>query len=130
MTDDNTTPPVGSLGEEAAKLLEALKSWADKAGVAADAGAGAASESVSGAGILADINEHIATGGQSCRYCPVCQLISLARATSPEVRHHLGASASSLLQATSALLTTWTPDDRRSEAGVEHINLTEEWEDD
>ena len=69
--------PVGSVGEEAAKLLGALSEWAkdqgdDYAGTAADA-AGTFAHAVQ------DVSAHIATGGEDCRYCPVCQVIHVVR---------------------------------------------------
>ncbi len=118
-------PPVGSIGEEAAKLLEALQEWAresghEYAGAAAGAAEGAAST-------FQQVNEHLATGGADCRYCPLCQVIALVRSTSPEVRHHLGAAASSLLQAASGVLATSVPDrPSRPQGGFEHIDLSDE----
>ena len=77
--------PVGSLGEEAARLLAALQ---DRTGH----------------------GEHAAADGD-CRYCPLCRAIGVVRATPPEVREHLTAAATSLAQAVSALLATAVPDD-------------------
>lgn len=125
MTGNDETPLVGSLGEEAVKLLDALKSWAAESGIAGDAETGRGQ----GARILAEINEHIATGDQDCRYCPLCRLIAMARATSPEVRHHLGVAASSLVQAAAGLLETPPQRARTTEPAVEHIDL-DGWEDD
>ena len=97
---------VGSVGEEAAKLLGALSEWARDQGTDyAGSAAGAAS---SFAHTARDVNEHIATGGEDCRYCPVCQVIHVVRSTSPEVREHLSVAASSLMQAAAGLLATHT----------------------
>jgi hypothetical protein len=141
----NDQPPedqIGGLGEEAAKLLQALQDWAKESGAEyAQATAGAASGA---AFTLKDINEHIATGGEDCRYCPVCQVISLVRGTSPEVREHLGAAATSLVHALAGVMATRVPDPpttKRSETAVERIPVqesghpddadwNEEWEDD
>lgn len=135
---------VGSVAEEAAKLLGALQDWAKEgAGDTADA-AGAAAAGAAGA--LHDLNEHIATGGEDCRYCPVCQVISAVRETSPEVKAHLATAATSLLHAAAGVLATKVPDDtsaRRQGAGgpasrdsgsVERIDLSDDsdeevWED-
>jgi hypothetical protein len=111
--------PVGSLGEEAAKLLGALSEWArdqgqDYAGSATGA-AGAFNQAVH------DVNEHIATGSADCRYCPVCQVIHVVRQTSPEVRTHLTIAASSLMNAAAGLLATHT--DNQPRPGVEKIDL-------
>ena len=121
--------PVGSVGEEAAKLLGALSSWArdqggDYAGSAAEA-AGAF------AGAVQDVSEHIATGGEDCRYCPVCQVIHAVRNTSPEVRTHLSVAASSLMHAAAGLLAT-DPGDRSKSSPVEKIDLDADtdWDED
>jgi len=121
---------VGGVGEEAAKLFAALQDWArdsgsEYAGATASAAAGAASA-------FQQVNEHLATGGQDCRYCPVCQVISAVRSTSPEVRAHLRTAASSLLEAAAGMLATAVPDDARSsrEAGVEKIDLSDDVDDD
>jgi len=121
MTERND-PPVGGLGEEAARLLAALQDWAKET-------AGGHTQSVSGS-LLIGINEHIATGGADCRYCPLCQVIGAVRATSPEVKHQLGVAASSLLQAAAGLLAT-PPHSRRGGSGpVERIDLDgDDWED-
>ena len=134
MSDDEGEQSVGSLGEEAAKLLEALQGWAKESGsdyadATAAAAAGAASK-------LSQVNEHIATGGQDCRYCPLCQLISAVRGTSPEVRQHLSSAAGSLMQAAAGMLATTVPDQSgRRDGPVERIDLIDdgiddEWEED
>ena len=112
--------PVGSVSEEAAKLLGALSNWArdqgdDYAGSAADAAG-------SFTGAVKDVSEHIATGGEECRYCPVCQVIQVVRNTSPEVRTHLSVAASSLMHAAAGLLAT-DPKDRSKSSPVEKIDL-------
>jgi hypothetical protein len=131
MTDEQgpggPTEDVGSVGEEAAKLFAALSGWAkdqgtDYAGTAAGA-ASAMSEAAH------NINEHIATGGEDCKYCPLCQVISLVRTTSPEVKAHLAIAASSLMQAAAGVLATQVPSDAKS-SPVEKINLDEgSWDD-
>lgn len=132
MTDQSdpgrSQEPVGSVSEEAAKLFAAL------ADVAKDKGAGfgdAAATAASGvSGALHDVGEHVATGGEDCKYCPVCQLISLVRSTNPEVKGHLAVAASSLVQAAAGLLATQVPPEKPAD-GVEKIDLTEgdeDWE--
>jgi hypothetical protein len=123
-------PEVGSVTEEAAKLLHALQDWAkdsgsEYAGATASAAEGAASA-------MQRVDEHLATGGADCTYCPVCRVISAVRGTSPEVKKHLSEAASSLMQAASGLLATHVPDPsaRRPEAPVERIDLDDEEEDD
>jgi hypothetical protein len=50
------------------------------------------------------------------------------RSTSPEVREHLSAAASSLAQAAGAMLATAVPEQRSS--SVEHIEVTDDWPED
>ena len=122
---------VGSVAEEAAKLLHALQDWAKEsgseyAGAAASAAEGAASA-------VHRIDEHIATGSAECTYCPVCRVISAVRETSPEVRQHLTTAATSLLHAAAGLLATNVPDPskQRRDGPVEKIDLSDDdWEDD
>ena len=122
---------VGSVAEEAAKLLHALQDWAKEsgseyAGAAASAAEGAASA-------VHRIDEHIATGSAECSYCPVCRVISAVRATSPEVRQHLTTAGTSLLHAAAGLLATTVPEPskQRRDGPVEKIDLSDdEWEDD
>jgi hypothetical protein len=121
--DGSGDEPVGSVGEEAAKLLHALQDWAKESG---GDYAGAAAGAVSGAtSSLHDINEHIATGGEDCRYCPVCQVIHAVRHTSPEVKAHLASAASSLMHAAAGVLATQVPRSDRP-SGVEKIDLDDE----
>ena len=118
---ENGEDEVGSVAEEAAKLFSALQDWAKESG-GAHAGAAASAASGLAAG-LRDVNEHIATGAEECRYCPVCRGIDLVRQTSPEVKAHLAVAASSLLQAAAGLLETQVPGDAQRTAGVEKIDL-------
>ncbi|MBO9520756.1 MAG: hypothetical protein J7518_04385 [Nocardioidaceae bacterium] len=117
--------PIGSVGEEAAKLFLALSGWAK------DHGAGTAGSAAGMAGqvtdALRDVNAHIATGGEDCKYCPVCQVISAVRATSPEVKAHLTVAASSLMHAAAGMLATQVPDQEKT-SPVQKIDL-EDWED-
>ena len=127
-----TPPPVGSVGDEAVKLLQALQEWAKESGQEYAGSAGAAAAGAGG--LLQTVNEHIATGGQDCTYCPVCRMISAVRATSPEVKQHLTTAASSLLQAAAGVMATRAADgaSARSEEPVERIDLSDdgEWGDD
>jgi hypothetical protein len=113
---------VGSVGEEAAKLFAALSGWARDQGtdhIGSAAGAAAAmSESIH------SLNEHIATGSEDCRYCPLCQVIHAVRETSPEVKAHLTVAASSLMQAVAGVLATQVPTDRAS--SVQKIDLDDD----
>jgi hypothetical protein len=97
---------IGTVAEEAAKLLGALSSWAR------------------------DVDEHVATGAAECTYCPVCRTVHVLRQTSPEVRAHLTTAATSLVKAAAGLLATAVPDDRREPGGVQHIDLDEDTDED
>jgi hypothetical protein len=115
--------PVGTVAEEAAKLLGAMGDWAREHGTP-----GWTDGLAGGWGALAhDVDEHIANG-EDCRYCPLCRGIQVVRAASPEVRDHLASAISSLAQAATAYLSTSPADDRA--AGVEHIDLSDEWPED
>ena len=115
--------PIGSVGEEAAKLFTALSGWAKDQGVgSADSAAGAVGAM---SDMFANVNEHIATGGADCKYCPLCQLISAVRATSPEVKTHLAVAASSLMHAAAGVLATQVPQDSKA-SPVEKIDLDNE----
>ena len=124
MTAEERGEPVGSLGEEAAKLFAAL------AGAAREQGDGLA-EGVAGLGdrvgaAVHDVDEHLATGGEDCRYCPVCRAVDLVRRTDPEVAQHLADAARSLSRAVAAMLTTDNVEATRSRSrrdGVERIDL-------
>ncbi|HET6153178.1 MAG TPA: hypothetical protein VFE15_09480 [Marmoricola sp.] len=115
--------PIGSVGEEAAKLFAALSGWAKDQGTDYAGTAASAASAMSGA--LHDVNEHIATGGADCKYCPVCQVISVVRTTSPEVKAQLAIAASSLMQAAAGVLATQVPTDAKG-APVEKINLDDD----
>ena len=121
MSEESEREPVGSVAEEAVKLLGALQGWAkENAQDASGAAAGASS-------IFATFHEHIANGGEECRYCPVCQLISVAREVSPEVKQHLSSAAASLLQAFGAALSGAGADNRgRTDGPLEKIDLSDE----
>lgn len=119
MTADQGPPPAGSLAEEAAKLLGVLQGLAGE--TAREGAAGAARGTAER--VLADLEEHLATGSAACTYCPICQVIGLVRGTSPEVRHHLSVAAGSLLHAASGLLATRVPPPRPDDR-VEHIDVS------
>lgn len=120
--------PVGSVGEEAAKLIGALSGWAREQGADYAGSAAGAAESVARA--VHDVSEHVATGAEECRYCPVCQVIHAVRGTSPEVRAHLASAAGSLIQAASGLLAPRTDD--ATGTPVEKIDLDDDsdWDED
>ena len=98
---------VGSVGDEAAKLLGALAEWAGD-----HLGDG-----------LREVDEHLATGGAECLYCPVCRTVHAVRQASPEVRAQLVGAASTLLQAAAGLLAGA---DKAGPSRVQHIDLDED----
>lgn len=138
MSDDERQPPgpgggspggedVGSVGEEAAKLFSALAGWARDQGT--DYAGTAAGAATAFGEALHNVNEHVATGAPECKYCPICQVISAVRATSPEVKAHLAVAASSLMHAAAGLMATQVPEDSRGPR-VEKINLDDAWDED
>lgn len=125
MSDEGTGEPVGSVAEEAAKLMSALSGFArEHAGEYAEAAGGAAGAAQAA---FRDLNEHLATGAPECRYCPVCQVVHAVRTTSPEVKAHLAVAANALVQAASAALATHLPGD--AQEPVQKIDLDDSWED-
>lgn len=139
MSDDPTDPtdrptapngePIGSVGEEAAKLFVALSGWAKDQGVTSAGTAAGAASAVTEA--MQNLNDHIATGGEDCKYCPLCQVISAVRTTSPEVKAHLAVAASSLMHAAAGVLATQVPDGTKS-GPVQKIDLDgdDAWDED
>ena len=93
---------VGSVAEEATKLLGAVADWARDHG--SDLGAGVAALADQAAASAHELNAHLATDDPECRYCPVCRTVHAVRTASPEVRAQLTTAASSLLQAAAGLL--------------------------
>ncbi|HET7387895.1 MAG TPA: hypothetical protein VFJ19_14665 [Nocardioidaceae bacterium] len=97
--------PVGSVGEEAARLLRALQ--------------GSAHEWAG----------HVAADGPECRYCPLCQLIGAVRETRPEMRHRLATAGSSLLQVAADILAAAASEGtQRRDEPVQKIDLDADWE--
>ena len=97
-----TTAP-GPLGEEAARLVEALSEWAR----------GHAGEMP------------IATGSAECRMCPVCQLLTLMRHTRPETFAHL-VDATAALAAAARSVVESHQHGGSERAGVERIDLDDD----
>ena len=127
MSDAEGADEVGSLGEEAAKLLGALSGWArEQASEATDGLSGLAAHAAAAAH---DVNEHLATGSPECTVCPVCRTAHAVRQLSPEVKMHLTTAVTSLAHAAAAIMAT--PESRGERGGdVEHIDLGDEWPED
>lgn len=115
-----TGEPVGTPAEEAAKLLGVLAGWAKGQGT--DLGAGLAGHAATAA---RDVEEHLATGGAECSYCPICRTVHAVRQTSPEVRAHLASAAASLMQAAAGMLATTQPRNDRDRP-VQRIDLDDD----
>jgi hypothetical protein len=124
VTDAGDAHDVGSLGEEAAKLLGALSGWAREH--AGDAGDGLSGLAAQAAASAHDLNEHLATGSAECTVCPVCRTVHAVRQLSPEVKAHLATAVTSLAQAAATLMDTTHAGTAQGD-GVEHIDLDDDW---
>lgn len=127
--DETAGEAVGSVAEEAIKLLGALSTWAADQGTETGEGlAGLARHAADSARGLGDhLEENLATGAPECTYCPICRTVHVVRQVSPEVRTHLVSAASSLLQAASGILAAAaTPPSSTRSDRVEHIDLDPE----
>lgn len=115
---------VGTLGEEAAKLLGALSGWAREH--AADAGDGLSGLASQAAASAHELNDHLATGAVECTICPICRTVNAVRQVSPEVTTHLSAAVSSFAQAVAALMAT-APGSAAGQDDLEHIDVSDDW---
>jgi len=107
-SQDDPVDGVGSVADEAAKLLGALAGWAsDHVGDKAR-----------------DVGEHIATGDTECLYCPICRTVHAVREASPEVKAQLAEAASTFLQAAAGLLSAVGQGEPPT-SRVQHIDLDE-----
>lgn len=113
---------IGSVAEEATKLLGAVADWARDHG--SDLGAGVAALADQAAATAHDINAHIATDDAECRYCPICRTVHAVRTASPEVRAQLTTAASSFLQAAAGMLAAGQQGS--AQRPVERIDLDED----
>lgn len=107
----------GSLGEEAARLAEAVQDWLRGA-----ARGGEAADAADAADAWADATAPPRTPSPECLVCPVCQLLRLVRSARPEVFEHLSDAAASLTAALRELVAEPPPRGPR-DGGVEHIDL-------
>ena len=131
MSEPGEAHDVGSLGDEAAKLLGALSGWAREH--AGEAGEGLSGFAAHAAASAHELNEHLATGAAECTVCPVCRTVHAVRQLSPEVVAHLTSAVSSLAQAAAAVMATADPRTDahgRSQGAVQHIDLDDEWPED
>ena len=116
MTDEETageaqagsTWTVGSVADEAVQFLAAVKRWAEQQQTHEE-GHGDASD---------------AGGAESCRYCPICQVISVARKSHPEILDQLGQSVEGVVAAIRAsILSQEKQWEARPEPRVQHIDI-------
>ncbi|GAB2623089.1 hypothetical protein GCM10027270_07320 [Nocardioides ginkgobilobae] len=127
---------LGTVAEEAAKLLGALGDWARDQGTDwAQGAAGLADHAATTARQVRDhLDDNLANGSEECRYCPVCRTIHAVRQMSPEVKAHLTTAATSLLQAAAGAMATQVPSGstgaQPGRSGVEHIDLDDDGSDD
>ena len=118
---------VGGVGEEAARLLEAVQDWARRtAGSSAPDSPGRA-EDTDGAARPGSVGhsawtERIGTDALECQLCPLCRLIAVIRGTRPEVVEHLADATSSLAAAIRDLLAA-TQHERNGPGAVERIDI-------
>jgi hypothetical protein len=126
MTDDQPRgekpDDIGSVGEEAMKLLGAFADLAKQH--TGDAAGGLGNLAGQAASMAHEVGEHIATDAVECKYCPVCRVVHAVRQTSPEVKAHLMVAASSLLQAAASLMET-PPENGTRTSEVQRIDLDE-----
>jgi hypothetical protein len=139
--------PVGSVGEEAAKLFAVLQqAAADARGADHPAGSAAddrprrehdvpaddvpaddvPADGVAAEGVRADDggagkHEHgtVRSGGPECQWCPICQLISRMRNTSPETVEQLATAAAAVLGSVRSLLEAAAESARQARADAE-----------
>jgi len=83
-----TAPEPGPLGDEATRLVEAVRDWAART--------------------FPDVDRHLATGAEECRYCPVCQAISVLRGQRPEVTERLADAVTAAAGALAAVADALT----------------------
>ena len=117
MSQTDDPEPVGSVAEEAAKLLGALSGWAREHGDGVTAMADSMTH---------ELDDHLATGSPECTWCPICRTIATIRHTSPEVRAHLASASSSLLLAVSGMMASQSAG---REGTVERIDLDDDSDD-
>jgi hypothetical protein len=105
VAEDDMTEPHGTIGDEAAKLLDAVQDWARR-----NLGDAATS--------------HIATGAPECTWCPICQFIAVLRGDRPELTDKITEAGLAVAAALRAVLDTapGRPPGQPS-THVQHIDL-------
>jgi hypothetical protein len=114
--DRATTDPFGAAAEEAARLVDALGQWL----------AARAATRPGGPVDLGYLDAHIATGAAECKLCPLCQVISLLRTSSPELAHRLDEAMEALLALARVALdgVERSRADKPADSGFETIDIS------
>jgi len=101
------TEPHGTIGDEAAKLLDAVQDWARR-----------------------NLGEssHIATGAPECQWCPLCQLIMVLRGDRPEISEKIADATASVVAALRSLLDAATTPGPSTQPRVQRIDLSDSGE--
>lgn len=116
---------IGTVGEEAAKLLGALADWAREH--TDDVGAGVTGGPANSAAAPTSADEHPGASAAECTYCPICRTLHVLRHLSPEVKSHLSMATASLASAMAAVVA---PSQHSTPVDVERIRLDDEvWPD-
>ncbi len=122
-----TPDPVGSLAEEAAKLIAVVQAWGQSALGPASASEGdpvGEGERADDDRVAAERTEHTHSTPE-CRFCPLCSTMRLARAATPDVRAHVGNAVLSLSMAMSELLDN-VRNDASGRPSADDVDLTED----
>ena len=102
MTSESET--LGSVAEEAARLIAAAQDWAR----------------------TRFDHEHLATGSAECQVCPLCQGIAVLRQVKPETVEHLMDAVASFAAALRSAVPQGDPDGPgRGRGPVQHIDVRE-----
>ncbi len=99
-----SSEPVGSLAEEAAKLIAVVQGWAGEHDGHHDSADAETASSEGDPHEGRDEHHHDGSADPDCQWCPLCRAARAARATTPEVREHLATAAVSLALAFKGLL--------------------------
>ena len=97
----------GSVGDEAAKLLDAVQDWA---------------RSTFGEGASA----RMSTGSPECEWCPLCQLVSVLRGDRPETTEKIVAAGTAMMTALRSLLDAPSAAPEDPKPRVQRIDLTDQ----
>ena len=105
---DSSTWTVGSVADEAGQLLAAVKRWAEQQQTHRDS------------------HEEAPEVGDAdaCRYCPICQAISVARKSHPEILDQLSQGIEGLVTAIRASIVSQEKQwETKPEPRVQHIDI-------